>query len=141
MDDDKKLNRKEVGKLVDVEFGTYMGEVFEALKKVGYPQFTGVAFASDIVKALQKACVDNVSYSNSTDVVKISTKVKQTYIQKFNELISKEQKTNKMNSKDIEYYAGKSYMHTLEKCLGVDFGGSVHTLPGCYGRSAKKEKF
>jgi hypothetical protein len=141
MGEDERLNRKEVQKLVDAEFEKYVSEVFEALKKAGYPQLEAPSFAFEIVNSLKSACVTQVSYSDSSGINRTATRVKQTYIQKFNEFVGKEKTTSHVDKNGLVYHAGEAYQCTLTRCLGVDFGISVHTLPGCYGRSSKKEKF
>jgi len=128
---------REVKKVVDREFITYTGDILNVIKNYGFSDFKALGLASAVSNFLAKACTTKDKYSSQQEVLVKTEKVKKEYLKNLEDVISKKQL---LNFDDINYYANETLINLLQDNFNIAFSVG-HTLPGCFERSSKKEKY
>ncbi len=135
---DNKLDKKSVKETIDKGFKNYWVAVGKSLMKLGYPQLEASSFAMQVSNSIETACINEGIYQDLSDIGKTIDAIQKAYIQKFTELVTKEQARNRVDKDGLIYYSGEAYRYALETHLKVNFGKGIRRLPGCYGHSDKK---
>lgn len=128
---------KEVKKVVDEEFNNYKNDILKVMRNYGFADFKALELAFSVSSFLAEACATKDRYFSQQEVLVKTEKVKKEYLKNLEDMISKKQL---LTFDDIRYYANETLINLLQDNFNISFSVG-HTLPGCFERSSKKERY